>query len=571
MERLRLEKPVIELYDGDYQLRGQVAGERAGDFEEIENETGTAKLELPLEHYLSKWVMDHKGRQKRNIHVVFEKQGVRWSGRMSDYGVIKKDTGDVFLEILFLHDFEEIKHVRVWANPFLRPEFQFPKLWIIFGPARFCLLTTLFVNLCIRLEGSLWSLPDDPLDINEWMGPSFNPSNWRNIVKPYSLFTDNTPVSIVFSRFGTFYDCAKKVLEDTGLTLVCRRYLQDRDPHPFENLIGTQHLLEDLYTKIPLRQGCLVWDVEDNNEWGSETAFGGSLLVGFTRAAIQLTSDGYEEGVEVFTGDATFPGEYYTPKYFGTSPKAPHVVFVEGQYTGIKSSEFRYFEATDTSFLTGGSSAPGVNEAISAAVNIGGDFLTSFINSAIGAASMFGGAIDLAPLGGMIDAVAQILYKDVIAAFMQIPTLRASGLSLPIPGLENVKSGLGDFHYYEGWADAEKAFTLGAGLALKKRMFETQAHSTHTLEVSDAAPYLFGRNGFGHCWVGSRVGTTVLGYPDPDVIFVERIKKAKYSWDEDGPSGWVIGLGYRQPQDAMGKVFAEIQKLGNIGSILGLL
>jgi hypothetical protein len=174
-------------------------------------------------------------------------------------------------------------------------------------------------------------------------------------------------------------------------------------------------------------------------------------------------------------------------------------------------------------------------------------------------------------LGGMLDAVAQIFYRDVLLAFMQVPTLRAMGISLPIAGLENIKSSLGDFHYYEGWGEAEKAFTLGAAMAIKKRMFETQAHTAHTLQISDAAPYLFGRNGYGHMWIGSRVGTTVLGYPDPDTIFVERVKKAKYSWGKDGPSGWQISLGYRKPSDPMTRVMSEIQKLGSIGSQLGLL
>lgn len=571
MEQIRLAKPTIELYDGDYQLRGIVAGERGGDFEEIENETGMASLQLGLDHYLAKWVMNHKGRQKRNVHVVFEKQGVRWSGRMDNYRVVKEENGDAYLDVSFKHDFEELKHIVVWANPFLRAEFQFPKLWVIFGPARFCLLTTLFANL-LRLESSLWTLPDDPLDINEWMGPSFWPGNWRNIVKPYPLLGDNTPVTVVFSRFQSFYDVAKGVLDDHGLTMTCRRYLKDRDPHPFENLIGEQRLLEDLYTKIPLRQGCLVWDVEDNNEWGKETAFGGSLLTGLIRGVVNLTSDGFTEGVNVFTGDATFPGEYYTPMFLGTSPQAPHVVFVEGPYTGIKSSEFQYFEATDTSFLTGGVSMPGVNEAISAAINIGGDFLTSFINSLIGSASMFGGAIDIPPLGGMIDAVAKIAYENVALAFMEIPTLRAMGMSLPIAGLENLKTGLGDHHYYEGWAEgADRAFTISAFAAIKQKMFDTQAHTAHELQISDAAPYLFGRNGYGHMWVGSRVGTTVLGYPDPDTIFVERVKKAKYSWGKDGPSGWEIGLGYRKPSDPMLRVFSEIKKLTSIGSQLGII
>ena len=576
LEELRLSKPTIELYDGDYQLRGVVAGERGGDFEEIENETGMASLQLGLDHHLAVWVMNHKGRQKRNVHVVFEKApGVRWSGRMDNYRVVKEDSGDAYLDISFKHDLDELRHVLCWANPFLRPEFQFPKLWVIFGPARFCLLTTLFVNLCLRLETSLWTLPDDPLDINEWMGPSFWPGNWRNIVRPYPLLGDNTPITVIFSRFQSFYDIAKGVLDDNGLTMTCRRYLKDRDPHPFEDLIGEQRLLEELYTKIPLRQGCLVWDVEDNNEWGQGTALGGSILTGLIRGAVTLTSDGYTEGVDVFTGDPTYPGEYYTPAYLGTSPQSPWVVFQEGTYTGIKSSEFQYFEATDTSFLTGGVSAPGINEAASAGVNLGGDIISSLINSAIdvGNAAPVGAIpIDFPSLGGMMDAIARIFYENVAFAFTEVPTLRAVGVSLPIAGLENIKTGLGDFHYYEGWAEgAERAFTIASAAAIRAKMWATQAHTTHQLKISDAAPYLFGRKGQGHMWIGSRVGTTVLGYPDPDTIFVERVKKAKYSWGKDGPSGWDIGLGYRQPNDPIMRIFTEIKKLTAISSQLGIL
>ena len=36
----------------------------------------------------------------------------------------------------------------------------------------------------------------------------------------------------------------------------------------------------------------------------------------------------------------------------GTNPRAPLVVYVDGPLTGITDSEFQYFEATDTSFIT---------------------------------------------------------------------------------------------------------------------------------------------------------------------------------------------------------------------------
>lgn len=570
LDRYRVAPPVIRLWDGDYLLRGQVAGERGGDFEFVENETGTASIQLPLDHYLAKWVMNHKGRDKRNVHITIDKQGARWSGRMDNYRVVREKAGDCFLDITFRHDYEELKHILCWANPFLRAEFQFPKLWIVFGPAKFCLLLTLFANL-IRLETSLWTIPDDPFDLTEWMGPSFWPGNWRNIVKPFSFLSDNSNLTIVFSRFKSFHEVAKRTLEDARLTMTCRRYLHGEDPHPFADLLGEDWLLSDLFENIPLRHGCLVWDIEDNSEWGRETAFGGSLLTGLIRAVLGVGSDGYTEGVDVFTGDPTFPGEYYVPSFLGTSPQAPWVVYQEGPLTGIQSSEFKYYEATDTSFVTGGQSAPGVNEAISAAINIGGDFLTSLINSQLAILGPVGGAIDLPGLGGMMDAVARPLYENVIAAFMEIPSDRAMEVNLPLAGLEIKKSSVGDFHYYEGWGDnADRAFTLSAMLAIRQKMHDTRAHHTHTLKVSDGAPYLVGEKGYGHVWVGSRVGTTVLGYPDPDTIFVERVKKVSYKWGKDGPSGWELEVGYQEPKDPVLKAFSLIQDINGAMSQLGI-
>jgi hypothetical protein len=134
---------MIRMWDGDYRLRGEVAGERGGDFEFIENDTGTGSLQLPLDHYLAKWVMDHKGRSKRNVHITIDKQGARWSGCMDRYTVVRDDFGDVYLDIIFKHDYEQAKHIICWANPFLLPQIQFPKLWVIFGPSKWCLLMTL--------------------------------------------------------------------------------------------------------------------------------------------------------------------------------------------------------------------------------------------------------------------------------------------------------------------------------------------------------------------------------------------------------------------------------------------
>jgi hypothetical protein len=563
LEAERLRPAQIRLWDGDFTLRGEVAGERGGDFEFLENETGTASLQLPLDHYLAKWVMDHTGRLKRNVFVTFDKQNARWSGCMDHYTVKRDKYQDAYLDIVFKHDIEQSRHVLCWANPALRPELQFPKLFVLAGPSKWCLSVILFLNL-LRLESSIWAIPDDPLDPTEWMGPSFWPGFWRNQVKPFPIIGDNSPLTIVFSRFKTFYDVAKQTMADAQLTLNVRRYL-DGDPHPYSNLQGELGIesIEKLFEYFPIRHGCLIWEIVDNSEWGTETAFGGSWLTGLIRAVVNIADDGTTEGVSVFTGDATYPGEYYSPWYAGTSPKAPWVVFEEGIYTGIEQSEFEYYEATDTSFVTGGQSMPGVNELISAAINMTGDLIAAEISFVIG--------YSLPPIGGMMDAIAKPFYENVWLAFTQANIPRAAGQTMPIAGLENQISGLGDFHYYESWCEgADRAYTLSALLAIRAKMWATRARTSHTIKVSDAAPYRIGEAPYGDFFLGSRVATSVLGYPTPHTLFVERVKKLSYGWGPDGPTGWQLGIGYAEPNDPVVKAFDLIKNINSGLSELGV-
>jgi hypothetical protein len=220
---------------------------------------------------------------------------------------------------------------------------------------------------------------------------------------------------------------------------------------------------------------------------------------------------------------------------------------------------------------------PGVNEAISAGINMGGDFLTSLINTAISFASdagPFPGAppIDIPPLGGVMDALAKILYEDVFLAFMQIPTLRAIGVDLPLAGLENLITGLGDFHMFEDWADgADRAYTLSAMMAIRAKIWATRARTTHSIKVSDAAPYIYGERGRGHYGLGSRVGTTVPEYPIPHTVFVERVAKVKDAWDEDGPKPLELSIGFREPKDPALKALDWIREINSGLGSLGIL
>lgn len=382
---------------------------------------------------------------------------------------------------------------------------------------------TLLVNL-MRIEKSWWMLPDDPTSAYG------DVSTWRNVVKPFDFSKDTSSLALIWSRFKSFHDTAKKTLADAQLTVEVRRYIKGEDPPPWPG--------------AELRHGCCVWEIVDKSGWQTQTSFTGNLLTGLERSYVSISNDGYTEGINVITGDPTFPEEYYTPGWQGTRPSAPWVVYEEGKYTGIETSKFQYFEATATHVMVGGRSMPGINEAISVAVNTIGDLIAA--------------AVFIPPAGGALDAILRPLYSDVILAFMKWGDL-------------NRARDLGAFHLYETWADgSDKAFTLSAIIALRAKLWETRAHTAHKIQVSDAAPYYIGAEGYGHVWLGDRVATAPLGWPVEHQLFVERVTEIGYEWDEDGPKGWTMTIGYQEPEDPVVKLFKEIQNAASALEALGI-
>src|SRR5690606_35407098 len=126
----------------------------------------------------------------------------------------KDESGVHTLTATFLHDYENLKWYQVWSNPFLPAAAQFPRVWMVPGPARWALLTCLFVNI-LRDELSLWHVPDDPLDPSSWLD-GLDMSNWAVVVKPLSFVEDmaaGTVWAVPNSRWKTWHDMAIDILE----------------------------------------------------------------------------------------------------------------------------------------------------------------------------------------------------------------------------------------------------------------------------------------------------------------------------------------------------------------------
>jgi len=523
-EKRRLLPADVRLYDGDANFRGTVKRENAASFQYLDNETGIASLEMPLDYYLSRWIADIDSRGTTNVLIRAEKDGSRWCGLMDEFKIIKGDDGRKFIRVTFKHDYEGLKHILAWSNPFLPAEVQFPRLWVCFGRARWALKTTLLVNL-MRLESSLFMLPDDPMDPNGWN--NFDQSTWWNVVKP-DLEPDHSVGAIVHSRFKNMHDVSKKIVADAQLSWEPRRYF-DGDPPPWPG--------------ANLRNGCIVWDLIDKSGWTTGTSFGGNIFEGLFRELINIGADGITENVEQ-VDDPNVPGEYLIPGFKGTIPSMPGVVYREGEHTGIQASEFSHKPATDVGVVAGGHSMPGVNELISAAVQMVGD-LTAMIPG-------------VPPLGGVADAILKPLYTDVFLAFGKWKSPQRA-------------QRLGGSHYHEKWAEGgDRAYTLAFLLAMRAGMWSTRETNRVTLTVADGAPWRIGQRGHGHFFLGDRVAFSVLGMK-PGRLFVERVSELTLAWDRDSTPGWQIQIGQREAEDPVARMAEDMQDFLGMLQELGVM
>jgi hypothetical protein len=511
------DRPQIKLYDGEWVYRGTVYGEISGNLIQTVNQPGLISVKLPIDQedprrtWAAFWALDEESRGTSNIHITVETNGARIGGRMkSKNGVtVTRDAEGDFVQIDFLDDVAELQFVHTAGNPFLPLALiQQPKAWMLLLQADYAILLTMAANL-LRLKLT-------NLDVSAILG-LLNPANWtlgslfhiweqsQIVIKPRHFGDSIAPLALVVGDIRTsIYDVAAPILEDAELQWKLTRFVNG-DPEPWEGA-GTAW-----------RQGTLFVEIVDKSGFRQGTSLGGNLLTGLTRTIADLLSNDVEDSYDLFTGETIDEtGDLFRlPSFLSTPAAHPYVVYRDGDITGIQTSSFSRSPGGAGRITVGGQSMPGVNELISAAVRYGGDVLGDNLNAAI----TFGAGIDLTvgSLGGALDAFLNPIYRDSILAYISVPLL-----------LRVEKQGWG--HYLEtASTDVTQAFTAASIMDLRKRRRETDPETAFTLQVANASPWLIGDNGFGHWWLGDRVGGTQK-YLMPRV-YVRRCLELAIDWD----------------------------------------
>lgn len=550
--------PHIELYDGDWVYRGTVRGELGGRVNPIVNQTGTISLRLPIDlddrrgTWPAFWALDEEARGTSNIHVIVETMGARIGGRMKakdGVHIERGATGDVVV-IDFLDDIEELKFVHTAGNPFLPLSLiQQPKAWMLLAQADHGILLTMAANL-LRLQltnidiGTLFKLLDPAnWNIPELVDTFLNIWQQSQIVIVPRTFGDSVaPLSLVVGSIKTsIFDVAAPIMEDAELQWDLRRW-KTGDPEPWPGA-GTNW-----------RNGTLFVRIVDKSGFRTGTSIGGNLATGLTRTIADVLSNHVEDSYNLFTGETIDETGYRLPGILGTQAAHPYVVYRDGDITGIQTSNFSRSPGGAGRITVGGQSMPGVNELISAAIQYGGDVLGDNISAAISAGVGF--TVSVGSLGGAIDSFLKPIYRDSILAHMSVPLL-----------LRTSRQGWG--HYLETTSiNVTQAFTAASVMDLRRRRRETDPDTSFNLTVANASPWLIGDNGFGHWWLGDRVGGTSK-YLMPRV-FVRRCRSLDINWGEHRPLTVEGTFGdTRQEKDAiermaelMSRTMSGLQQIG---------
>lgn len=330
-------------------LRGKAGDSVSGRFPFKKNAAQQGVLRLRLDHYLARWLVSipNNAAAKKNIVITVDHMGgvVRWSGLLKNWKITRDANGIRYLDAVFVDDLQYLQFMLGPPNPLLPiPIFQFPRVLPLFGPAKWAISMMILINL-IRLEGNLWTLPDDPLAADSW-NDLFDWSDWQVLIKarPFDL-DDSSLWTILATRMNRMDTVIADALDDAQLVMTYRRILTvDGETCPVDG--------------VPVcRNGALVLEVVDKSGyWNADgTGTGGGIIGGFVRTAQSFLA-GFIEDTQnlVVDSQAIQPGEYYQTGYLGTVPSHPWVVVRDSDWTSMQTSQLTWAPATAIGVIVGG-------------------------------------------------------------------------------------------------------------------------------------------------------------------------------------------------------------------------
>lgn len=547
-ESLRKAVPLIRLWMNDpdgsagavYVGRADYSDTIKGSFPFKNNTPTQGVLHLRDDHYLAIWLkkVPNDSAMKKNVLITVDFYGgtKRWSGLLDHWKVISKD-GVKYLEVTFEDDLTFLQYLLCPPNPILPiPVFQWPRVFPLAGPAKWCISTIIFLNL-FRTEGNLWTLPDDPFSLDSWTD-IIDWSDWQCHIKADPFLLDDSSLwTFLSSRMNPIDTVIADALDDAQLTLQYRRIITD-DGEVADPMLGVFG---------GVKNGALVLEVVDNSEASSlrGTFLQGTIADGFVRSLVTYVGGFVEDSFSTSFDDQSLqPDEYYQSGWLASMAVQPWLVIRDNEWTPIESAELSWGPSKNVSVIVGGDN-PAADAIARLIIETTGNILSYFL--------LFGWSGG----GTMAADIIMPFIVGTIAAWLQWKnTGRAQEL--------------GWIHYLETYQQGAEnnAWSLSALAALRGGFLAGRSETIHVMAMHDfwAIPGV-------HFDVGQRIGSTLDSAGLNDIIWVNRVEEMTAAWDNSGsvkPYSWEIKAGKSNRSMGMGERFARLTKkmsqaIDNIG------
>lgn len=520
IERVRKmrERPTVTIYDKEWENPMPLLGEVECAAEDLLNDSGEGTLKLLGVNKFNDWLLDELD-DEEDVHVVIDMAGKRWSGKVAtivDEGV---ESGQEYVTLSLIAEYEHVKKITCYCNPLLPPELQYPKLFAYAGPSVFGVKALMFLNL-LRRFAPLWALPEDIFNPANWVA-NLNPNNWPIVVMPsVNVLLDTSMWTVLSTRFGNLHDVVAPTLADAGLQITARRWLPgDAQPAP---------------AHMTLTKPTLLLDVIDKSGYVGPS---GTMFDGLLHFIKDVAEDLINEVVEQINPGAQ--AEYSLPGFMGTT-KVPWVQWRNVHRTGrsgISTWRRTTHKATAGAIVTGGHSPDWVNTGLKLLVN--------GVLGYIGA--MFGNP-------GLTLGIFDSQLEDVVLAFHRVANpIRQAAMGIRGPSFgEHFESSGGT------------GFSLSALQAIRVGFWRTRAYTSYKFSVINGAPFWVGR----HFDTGDRVAAEI---GRKGKLYTDRVTAIKLSWSRTQDPRFEISVGDDRAEDQPGALLArQIEQVRGIAQAIGV-
>jgi hypothetical protein len=503
------------------------------------NVSSQGYIELPTDHAISRYVMalpNNKEALKNVLITVSRYDGKwRWSGLLR-YWRLERRRGVLSFRLFFNDDMQFLQYMLVPPNPALPLGiFQFPREFLLYAPLKWAISMTTLLQL-FRIQGHLWTLPDDPFDPDQW-DDWLDWSTWQCHVKCDPFASDDSSLwGPIASRMNAADVTFADALDDAQMVITYRRILTVKG-----------ETAEGLLTPT-VANGALVFEVVDRSGFHlpGGTFLDGTTAAGFIRTVVTQADGWYEDVLNVISDDETLsPDQYYQKGWAGTLAEKPWICLHDDSWYNF-DSDLSWSPAGPVSIVVGGDN-PTADAIAKLVIESIGNLLGFFL------------------LGGF-DSLGDIA-SEVIMPFL-VGTIAAW---VEWKNLGRVKQ-LGWIHLMEMFQSGadNNAWSASAQAAIRGGFSATKAQTGHRIKIGGGYWVIPGY----HFQIGDRLASDheELLKNGIDIVFIDQVEEMLLEADNRAgqPLSWDIAIGLNKAAMTKGERDARALKkvlnaVNNIG------